>query len=160
MKQQEIKVTLKTYEAESELSQEAINLLNKAKEASKLAYAPYSKFQVGATLSLSNNETVSGSNQENASYPVGICAERVALSNLAMQHPNTVVKSIAIYVNNDAKHAPAAPCGMCRQALYEQETRQQHPIKILLKGNRNDIVEIASVKDILPLGFSGGDLNE
>jgi len=142
----------------NELTKTEQELIDESVKASQLAYAPYSKFKVGASLKLSNGKIVSGSNQENASFPVGVCAEREALANHAMQYPGTSINSVAIYVNNKPSQPPAAPCGMCRQALYEQEMKQKSPIRILLKGNGNEIVAVNSVKDILPLGFSRSDL--
>jgi cytidine deaminase len=141
-----------------ELNNTEQELLDESVKASQLAYAPYSNYKVGASLRLSNGKIISGSNQENASFPVGICAERVALANHAMQHPDTTIESVAIYVNNKSSQPPAAPCGMCRQALYEQEMKQKSPIRLFLKGNGNEIVAVNSIKDILPLGFSGSDL--
>jgi cytidine deaminase len=152
-----ISIEIKQLEA-NELTNAEQELVNESVKASQLAYAPYSNFKVGASLRLSNGTIISGSNQENASFPVGICAERVALANHAMQYPNTTIESIAIYVNNKPSQPPAAPCGMCRQALYEQEAKQKTPIRLLLKGNGNEIVAVNSVKDLLPLGFSGSDL--
>ncbi len=158
MKKTDINITYTSYELLSELDDKAQALLNEAQIASEKAYAPYSNFKVGAALQLSSGEIISGSNQENASFPVGLCAERAALAHLAATNFEKKIDSIAIYVNNSSGQSPAAPCGMCRQALYEQEQKQQSPIKILLKGNADEIIEIASVKDILPLGFSGSDL--
>lgn len=152
-----VSTEIKLYNIE-ELNSAEQELINASENAAKLAYAPYSKFKVGAALLLSNGAVVNGSNQENASFPVGICAERVALANHAMQFPNEKIESIAIYANNKANQPPAAPCGMCRQALYEQEAKQKTPIKLLLKGNGNEIVAVNSVKDLLPLAFSGEQL--
>ena len=142
MKEITLSLSYKVYGAADELNETDRQLLASAEEASQFAYAPYSHFQVGAALQLADNTEVTGSNQENASFPVGICAERVALSALSSKQKNAVVKSIAIYCNNKPHHPPAAPCGMCRQALLEQETRQQAPIRILLKGNSSEVFEI------------------
>ena len=158
MQENKITATYKTYESLAELSNEDQKLINAAVDASKLAYAPYSNFQVGAAILLDNGKVIIGSNQENASFPVGICAERVALSNIAMQFPNHSITTIAIYANNKPHLLPAAPCGMCRQAMYEKEHLQQQPIRILLKGNNDKVFEINSVNDLLPLAFSGSDL--
>jgi cytidine deaminase len=158
MKEIEIKSSFKIYSSIDELNDTDKQLLTVAKKTSALAYAPYSQFKVGAVLKLNSGEQVIGSNQENASFPVGICAERVALANLSSLHAESTINTIAIYVNNAAHQQPAAPCGMCRQALYEQETRQQSLIRILLKGNGNEVIEIDSVKTLLPLGFSVTDL--
>jgi len=158
MKENTFSAVYKVYDSINELNPHDQRLLQDAQKASESAYAPYSNFQVGATLGLANGTTINGSNQENASFPVGICAERVALSALAAAQHNTTVNTIAIYCNNQSHQSPAAPCGMCRQALFEQQQRQKSNIRILLKGNAPEIIEISSVDDILPLGFSGKDL--
>lgn len=153
MQENKIIVDYKVYDSLHELLDADKILLEKAVSAAQLAYAPYSKFQVGAAIALQNGVVVAGSNQENASFPVGICAERVALGNLAMQFPDEIILTIAIYANNKPEKAPAAPCGMCRQALFEKEQLQKQPIRILLKGNGASIIELKSVADVLPLGF-------
>jgi cytidine deaminase len=158
MKKVEIQFSYKIYNNIEELSDNDRTLINTAKQASEFAYAPYSNFKVGATILLKNGEIVNGSNQENASFPVGICAERVALANLSLKGHNNIVTAIAVYCNNKNEQMPAAPCGMCRQALYEQEKKQKSPIRILLKGNMDEIIEVNSVNDLLPLGFSENDL--
>lgn len=138
----------------------AINkLIQEAMDASKLAYAPYSKFKVGAALLLHDEIIILGSNQENASYPAGTCAERVALHNKAMQCPEKKILAIAIYAPSKTNQLPAAPCGICRQVLYEQEVNQQQAIKVFLKGNNSKIIELHSIKDLLPFGFSGDALH-
>jgi cytidine deaminase len=160
MKKIILQTTYKSYDSEQELSLADRALLLSAKEASAKAYAPYSKFKVGVALLLADGSIILGSNQENASFPVSICAERVALSALAASGNKKPVKTISIYCDNNPKHAPAAPCGMCRQALLEQESRQKNNIRILLSGNGSEVIEISSVDDILPLGFSGDDLKQ
>lgn len=134
------------------------DLLQASVDASKLAYAPYSKFKVGASLLLSNGKIVLGSNQENASYPVGTCAERVALHNWAMLHAAHKIVAIAIFAATKSQQKPTAPCGMCRQALYEREINQKSPIKVYLKGSNSKIIELHQIKDLLPLGFAPDSL--
>jgi cytidine deaminase len=154
MKKIEIMTVLKKYDSVDEMNEPDKLLIADAEKAANLAYAPYSGFKVGVTMRLQTGNQVVGSNQENASFPVGICAERVALANLSSQYPGASIETVAIYAGNISGRQPAAPCGMCRQALYEQELRQQSPIRILLKGNDREIWEIDSVKSLLPLAFS------
>ena len=131
-------------------------LLKKAIEARKNAYAPYSNFQVGAAILLENGEIVTGSNQENASYPSGLCAERVAVFYAGAKFPGIKIETIAISAasSNHKVDMPAAPCGNCRQAISEYEFKQKKPIKLLLMGEVGDIIQCNSVEDILPLGFN------
>jgi cytidine deaminase len=154
----EIKTEIKVYGKSEELGKEEQSLLKKAKDALQQAYAPYSKFHVGAALLLDDGKIVTGSNQENASFPLGLCAERVALANKAANYPNQKVKAIAVSVENKIADSPASPCGMCRQALLEGEMKQGTPIKVLLKGPLDEIYEIDSVKQLLPLAFSSKNL--
>lgn len=131
-------------------------LLNKAIEARENAYAPYSKFKVGAAVLLENDEIVTGNNQENASYPSGLCAERVAIFYAGAKFPGVQIKTIAISAAsaNHKVDSPAAPCGNCRQAISEYEFKQKKPIKLLLMGEVGDIIQCNSIADILPLGFN------
>jgi cytidine deaminase len=116
----------------SELPEIVQNLMNSAVEARKNAYAPYSKFRVGAAILLDNNEIVLGSNQENAAYPSGLCAERVAIFYAGANYPTAKIKIIAISATSDsqANTTPIPPCGSCRQSIAEYEQRQETPITI------------------------------
>lgn len=139
-----------------ELSAEDCRLVDFAREACQRTYAPYSKFAVGAAISLSNGEIVSGSNQENVAYPSGMCAERVACFYAHSQHPEAQFKTIAIAAcDADGKgtQLPISPCGNCRQALLEYETLADSDIKIILVGEK-EIYILPSVKSLLPLAFS------
>jgi cytidine deaminase len=136
-------------------------LLLLASEATEFAYAPYSHFHVGAAARLQNGATVASTNQENASYPVGICAERTLLGTLSSIHPNVPVETIAItYINYATGNGdqPASPCGLCRQSLFEYEQRMGHPIRVILAGPEGVVLIINSVKDLLPFGFGPDDL--
>jgi cytidine deaminase len=147
----------------SELSTEDALLLSKAREVTTVAYAPYSRFHVGACALLTNGELVTGTNQENASYPVGICAERVLLSAASSVHPNTPITTMAIsYFNHNTQvsNRPLSPCGMCRQALSEFENRFNRPIRIILGGLEGKIYILDTAQHLLPLSFSGSDLTE
>jgi cytidine deaminase len=145
---------------ESKLSQLDVELLNKARAVTKEAYAPYSNFCVGAAARLLNGEIVTAANQENASFPAGICAERTLLSSVVSQYPNTQVNVIAIsYDNkNGLSNHPISPCGICRQSLVEFEKRFNHSIQIILAGKTGKIIIINTAADLLPLGFNAGDL--
>ncbi len=143
-----------------ELSGDDKLLLAKAKQATVHAYAPYSGFHVGAAALLSNGEIITASNQENASYPAGICAERVLLSAAAAMHPNVGINTIAISYNNTkgSSNKPVSPCGICRQSLVEHEVRFKHPIKIILSGMEGNILMLKSSSLLLPFGFSASDM--
>jgi len=126
------------------------------------AYAPYSKFSVGTAILLDNNQIVTGNNQENASYPSGLCAERVAVFHAGAKFPGVTIKSIAISASS-SKHeveAPAAPCGNCRQSIMEYEQKQKTPITLLLRSEKGPIYKCNSVADILPLAFNNSFLGD
>ena len=128
-------------------------LFDSALSAAKNAYAPYSGFQVGAAVLLEDGAIVIGSNQENAAYPSGLCAERVALFSAGAQFPNLKVKSIAIAaITNNMQVEHVAPCGACRQVLLEAENRCGNPIQIVLCGTE-EVKVIGSAKELLPVSF-------
>ncbi len=130
------------------------NLIEKAKSATKNSYAPYSNFHVGAAVLLTNGEIVMGNNQENAAYPSGLCAERVALFAANAKYPNIAVESIAIagFHNGEFTKMPCCPCGGCRQTMLEVENRFNKPLKIIMYGE-SKIYEVDSAKALLPLSF-------
>lgn len=144
----------------SELSADEQKLVAMANAMTEKAYAPYSEFFVGAAILLDNGEIITGSNQENAAYPSGLCAERVAAFAAASQYPGAIMKIIAISARS--KHAktdqPVSPCGACRQVLLEYEFKQKEPMKMLLSSASGRIFSISKVKDILPLSFTAEDL--
>lgn len=150
--------TILSYE-ELDISQQA--LINKAKEEVKNAYAPYSNFQVGAAVELENGEFIGGSNQENAAYPSGLCAERVAVFYANAKYPNIAIKSIAIaaYTKNNFLKQPITPCGSCRQVLLESEIRFDKNINILLYGTEK-IYLLENVKQLMPMSFENSSLGE
>ncbi len=145
------------YNSISELSDTDALLVTEARKATKLAYAPYSNFLVGAYASLTSGDFVKGSNQENASYPVGICAERALLASTAQLFPDVPIDTLAIsYRNlNGSSHIPLCPCGMCRQALKEFEMRVNQPIRLILSGMEGKVIIIAQSSQLLPLAFDG-----
>lgn len=132
-------------------------LLVAARKATQNAYAPYSNFLVGAAARLSNNQIVIGANQENASFPVGVCAERALLNSVGSQFPNLTITTMAISYQPVGKDSnePISPCGMCRQSLLDFETRYDAPIKIILAGMQGQVMIIASASNLLPFGFDG-----
>lgn len=149
-----------TYTAASALTEADAILLNKARQVAIQAYAPYSQFFVGAAGLLTNGEIVVGTNQENASFPAGICAERCLLSTAASLYPNIPIQTIAIsYINQqgESKH-PISPCGICRQSMLEYEIKQKQPIRLILSGQEGLVYVIPQVACLLPLSFTGDDL--
>ena len=162
MRKEEIKFGYEVYGNSDELNKEDKELMEAARAITAKAYAPYSKFLVGAVAKLENGETVSGTNQENASYPVGICAERVLLASAAVLHTDVPILTMAIsYHNTNGKNEsnkPVSPCGMCRQYLREYEDRTKHPIRIILSGMEGEIFIIENVRHLLPFSFGGEDL--
>ncbi|OQY04495.1 MAG: cytidine deaminase [Bacteroidetes bacterium 4572_117] len=146
--------TVYEYNSVAELEKEDQELVKKAKEITHNSYAPYSHFHVGAALILENGKIITGTNQENAAYPSGLCAERVAIFWANSQYPDIAVKTIAIAVktNTGFLKSPAPPCGSCRQVLLETETRFKTPIKIILAGNEK-IQLIKNAKSLLPINF-------
>lgn len=143
------------FDSISELDIQDQELMNLAVEARKQAYAPYSNFNVGAAILLDNNEIVIGSNQENAAYPSGMCAERVAIYSVGSKYPKKTILKLAISASSSVKEVtqPAAPCGACRQAIAEYEVNQNTPIEIFFMGEKGAIIKVNSLKDLLPLGF-------
>ncbi len=144
----------------SEMSPDDAWLLNEARSITNQAYAPYSRFYVGAVAKMTNGKIITGTNQENASYPVGICAERVLLGVAATLHPNVAIDSIAIsYSSEEVKSDhPISPCGMCRQSLLEYETRIKKPIRLILSGQKGKVYVIRSAGLLLPFGFTSDEL--
>ena len=131
------------------------NLMNEAIKARSKAYAPYSKFQVGTAILLENGAIIIGSNQENAAYPSGLCAERVAIFQAGALYPDVNILKIAISATSQLKPvlSPIPPCGACRQSIAEYEIKQNKPIQILFMGEDGEIHESASLKNLLPFGF-------
>ncbi|MES2620732.1 MAG: cytidine deaminase [Bacteroidota bacterium] len=160
MKEREVKFTLHIFGRDEKLSKEDTYLLTAAKKALEHSYSPYSNFKVAAAVLLANGEVVTGTNQENAAFPVGICAEGTALSASSSLYPDVAIKKIAITVKSETNKVdhPVAPCGICRQRILEYETRFDSPIEIIMMGEEGEVYSVASVKDILPLHFSKTDL--
>ncbi|MBC7861760.1 MAG: cytidine deaminase, partial [Bacteroidia bacterium] len=121
------------------------------------AYAPYSKFYVGAALLLENGEVVTGSNQENAAYPSGLCAERVAIYYAGARFPGVTIKTLVISCKATGikLNQPVSPCGACRQAIAEYETRQKEKIRIIMSGEVGPLLASEGIENLLPLMFKG-----
>lgn len=161
MNHQQYQFEFEVYASADELNEQDAALLEQAKQATTLAYAPYSHFNVGAVARLSNGAVITGTNQENASFPVGICAERVLLSNAAMLHPNVPIESMAISYDNTKGHSnhPISPCGICRQSLLEYELRVQKPVRLILGGLSGSVYVIPRAGSLLPLSFTSADMS-
>jgi len=145
-----------------DLDSESKYLVHKAKEAAQHAYAPYSKFLVGAAALLDNGKVVTGTNQENAAYPSGMCAERVTLYALTSQFPEQKIVRLAI-VAKRKQHKdllPATSCGPCRQVMLEFEERQNEPFKIVMLGADNRWIIAPSAASLLPFSFGKSNLDQ
>jgi len=157
---EEIKFNIKVYDSIDELNNEDAYLLREARSVTQFAYAPYSNFLVGAFAKLANGETVKGTNQENAAYPAGICAERTLMSTASSLFPGVGIETIAISyhnLNGNSNH-PVSPCGICRQSFVEFQVRTNQPIRIILSGMEGKVQIIENALDLLPLVFDADDL--
>ena len=160
MNDHHIRTKFTVFDNQSELSPIENELLNKAIQSRDNAYAPYSSFKVGAAVILDNNEVFLGNNQENAAYPSGICAERVAIWSAMSATPEGKIKQIFISARSEKTEVnrPIAPCGACRQAIAEYESRQKENIEIFFAGETGKIVKAYSIKDLLPWMFDNSML--
>ncbi len=155
MKKIYIETQLTVYDNLAELSANDQSLMKQAMEIRKKAYAPYSNFRVGAAVLLENGKVLLGSNQENAAYPSGLCAERVAIYNAGANYPTIKILKIAISATSDTNPntTPIPPCGSCRQSIAEFETNQQIPIEIFFMGESGSVHKSDSLKNLLPFMF-------
>jgi cytidine deaminase len=153
------KITITTdfdvFDTIQELPKDIQNLMQEAVIIRKKAYAPYSKFNVGAALLLDNGKIILGSNQENAAFPSGLCAERVAIFQAGSIYPEAKILKMAISAasENSITSAPIPPCGSCRQSIAEYEIKQNTPIEIYFMGEIGSIYKSDSLKNLLPLLF-------
>lgn len=156
MQERRFEFLYEVYDNIEELNNQDAWLLNEAREVTQNAYAPYSNFYVGAVAKLINGEIVAGTNQENASYPVGICAERVLLGNAATLYPGIAIDTMAVsYDGHETKSDhPISPCGMCRQSLLEYESRVNNSIRLILAGQQGKVYILKSARFLLPFAFS------
>ena len=155
MKEIIISTQFSVYDSSEELPDEIQNLMNQAIKVRKNAYAPYSQFRVGAALLLDNGKIVLGSNQENAAYPSGLCAERVAVFQAGAVYPDAKIVKMAITAASDINQttSPIPPCGSCRQSIAEYEIKQETPIAIYFMGEVGPIYQSDSLKNLLPFMF-------
>jgi cytidine deaminase len=160
MKEIKIESTLYVFETMEALPKDVFSLMKKAQESREKAYAPYSKFSVGAALLLDNEDIVTGNNQENASYPSGLCAERTAIYYAGAQYPDAKILKMAIVAGSNLKKTkePIPPCGACRQAIAEYEMKQKSPIEIYFMGETGEILKSNSLANLLPLIFDNSQL--
>lgn len=160
MKEIKIETRLEVYDKLEELPQSIKDLMKAAIQARDAAYAPYSKFNVGAAILLDNNEVIIGSNQENASYPSGLCAERTAIYYAGAKYPEAKMLTMALTASskNQVTDKPIPPCGACRQAIAEYEVKQEYPIQIYFMGAKGKVVCSNSLSNLLPLVFENSVL--
>jgi len=160
MKHQKFELDYEVYDDIRELDERDQALLKEARSTTKQAYAPYSNFHVAAAARMENGKMVVGTNQENASYPVGICAERVLLGSAANLYPGIAIESIAVTYESAAVTSdhPISPCGMCRQTLLEFENRMKKPVRLILGGMSGKIYVIKSASQLLPFAFTSEEL--
>lgn len=150
-------VFLQEYDDVSQLPDDSQELIRKARENCRYAFAPYSNFLVGAMALLENGKFVGGSNQENAASPCGLCAERVALYAAASRYPNIAVKKLAVTAttkNQRRRYHAVTPCGSCRQVISEYQLKQNKPIEIIMEGPKGTIMVASSIDMLLPFKFS------
>lgn len=155
MEKVELTTRISVYESIEELPRTVNVLMQKAIDAKKNAYAPYSKFKVGAALLLENGLIIIGNNQENAAYPSGMCAERVAIWKASSDYPNVKILKLAISASSSTQllKEPIAPCGGCRQTLSEYELNQKDKIEVYFMGEIGKIIKMDSILDLLPIAF-------
>lgn len=155
MKKINVNTTFSVFDSIDELDASVKELMQKAIEVRKQAYAPYSKFRVGAAILLEDGEVVVGSNQESAAYPSGLCAERVAIFQAGAIYPDKKILKIAISATSDINPTkrPTPPCGACRQSISEYEQKQDTPIEIYFMGETGEVFKSDSLENLLPLSF-------
>ena len=155
MKEINITATFTAFDSLNDLPNDVQSLMHEAVEIRKNAYAPYSNFRVGTAILLDNGKIILGSNQENAAFPSGLCAERVAIYHAGSVYPNAKIVKMAISAASDSNttDAPIPPCGACRQSIAEYEFKQETPIEIYFMGEIGAIYKSDSLKNLLPLAF-------
>ena len=160
MKEIHITTKFKVFEDQTQLPENIQSLMQQAIEIRKKAYAPYSHFRVGAAIALDNGKIVLGSNQENAAYPSGLCAERVAIYQAGAIYPDAKIVTIAISAASDSNPtlSPIPPCGSCRQSIAEYEFIQDAPIEIYFMGESGEVYRSNSINNLLPLSFNSTSL--
>ena len=162
MKKCDIHIRYTEYSKAADLPPKDKALVAAARKAASDAYAPYSEFKVGAAVLLKNGVVVVGNNQENAAYPSGLCAERVALYAASAQHPGIPIQAIAITATSKrfAVNTPVSPCGACRQVMAEYQTLYKHPIRLLLTGSKGKVTVLENIDSVLPFIFDASQLKK
>ena len=160
MKELKITTSFTVYDDIKQLPEDMSSLMKEAIKSREKAYAPYSKFRVGAAVLMDNNKIVVGNNQENACYPSGLCAERVAIYQAGALYPNINITAIAITASSDNYDVaePIPPCGACRQSMIEYEIKQKREIPVFFMGKSGNIYRSSSIKNLLPLSFNSSFL--
>ena len=153
-----ITISIDVYNNTSELPNIYKKLLQEAKEATQSAYAPYSQFFVGAAILLQDQTIVRGNNQENAAYPSGLCAERVALFHAGAENMGPIRTLLVLAKNAEDTLANAFPCGACRQVIMEYAMKQEQPIRVLMLLESEQLIELEDAKSLLPFAFSANAL--
>ncbi len=148
------------YTSVNQIPEDVQQLMKRAAGVRKTSYAPYSRFHVGAALLLDNGIIVTGANQENAAYPSGLCAERVAIFSAGANYPGAKILKMAITAASEEKEVaePISPCGACRQSMAEYELKQDRPVEIWFMGETGSVYKSDSVKNLLPFMFGGSHL--
>lgn len=160
MNRKSLTINYSIAESLTELNTTDRQLMEEAHKAAGNAYAPYSGFKVGAALQLANGKIVTGNNQENAAYPSGLCAERVALFSASSQYPDEVIEIIAVTIVTPNKIIePISPCGSCRQVLAEYESRQDKKIRIIFSGETGKTITVEGIENLLPMMFNARKMN-
>jgi len=155
--EKEIKINFEVIPSYDQLNDIEKTLFDKAKNIRQNAYAPYSNFLVGCALLLENGEIITGSNQENAAYPSGLCAERTTIFWTSANYPDTKIKKIFVIggPKEGLSSTPIPPCGGCRQSILEYEAKQKDVIEIYFASPNGEIIKTKSVRDLLPFSFDG-----
>ena len=143
------------YDSLDELEPQDAELVRLAHEATKSSYAPYSKFHVGAAVRMANGEIVTGNNIENAAYPSGLCAERVALFGAMAKFPGVAVEALAVVAHSESKviDEPAAPCGACRQVMVEVEQQSKKALRVMCQGETGPVMVFDGIESLMPFIF-------
>jgi cytidine deaminase len=160
MQKKEVGFSFDVYDGAEELPAEDAALLKTARESTKKAYAPYSHFRVGAAAKLANGQIVTGANQENASFPAGLCAERVVLATASSLHPGVAIDTLAVSYDNEQgpSNHPISPCGICRQSLQEFERSTGRKVRLIMGGQEGKVYIIPQASLLLPLAFTAEEL--
>lgn len=160
MQKKESSFSFEVYESARELPPEDAGLLQAAFESTKKSHAPYSHFRVGAAARLTNGQLVTGANQENASFPAGLCAERVLLATASSLYPGVPIDTLAVSYDNERgpSNRPISPCGICRQSLQEFEQITGRPVRLIMGGREGKIYIIPKASLLLPLAFTADEL--